>query len=245
MSHLVIKDARLWMAQYELGGHANVLALAYGAELQNDTALQDTARKRLGGLKTVALQMEGFFEAGVGMPDTGLQGNVGVADVPVSMCPIAGAAEGDRAFTFRANLAEYMFGGAIGVNTPFSAGAEASQGPLVRGVLGHNATRTASGNGSAYQQGALSATQRLYAALHVFAVSGSTPTLDVIIQSDNASNFPSATNRITFAQKTAVGSEWSSVLGAVTDDWWRVNFTIGGGSPSFRFAVVFGIADEE
>lgn len=245
MAHQVLRNARVWLAQYELAGHLNVCALSYGAELQDDSTLLDTARKRLGGLKSVALQMEGFYEAGVGLPDTGLQPNVGVADVPVSVCPVEAAAEGSRAFTFRANLAEYVFGGQIGVNTPFSAGAEASQGPLVRGTLAHNATRTASGNGGAYQIGALTAAQRLYAALHVLEVSGGTPTLNVIIQSDDASNFPSATSRITFTQKTAAGSEWGSVLGAVADDWWRVNFTIGGSTPSFKFIVVAGIADEE
>jgi hypothetical protein len=246
MGHQVIRNARLWLAEYELGGHLNVCALAYGAELQDDTSIADLARKRLGGLKTAALQMEGFMSLGVGQPDPGLPANLGVVDVPVSVCPIAGAAEGDRAFTFRAALADYQFGGAIGVNAPFSAGAEASQGPLVRGLLVHNATRTATGAASAgYQLGALSASQRLYAALHVFEVSGTTPTLDAVIESDNASNFPSATTRITFAQKTAAGSEWSSVLGAITDDWWRVSFTISGTNPSFRFAVVAGIADEE
>lgn len=245
MSHQVIRNARLWLAEYELGGHVNVAALAYGAEALDDTVLRDSSRARLGGLKTVALQMEGFMEAGVGMPDTGLEANISVADIPASLCPIVGAAEGDRAFTFRAHLGEYQFGGAIGVNAPFSAGAEAGQGPLVRGILGHHDTRTASGNGSGYELGALSAAQRLYAALHVLEVDGTTPTLDVKIQSDSASNFPSATDRITFAQKTAVGSAWGSVLGAVADTFWRVNFTIGGTTPSFRFVVVMGIADDE
>lgn len=242
MGHSVFKNARLYLAEYELGGHLNVAALDYSAEVQDKTCIADAARKRLGGLKDVALQMEGFYEAGAQKPDTGIFGNVGAIDIPVTLLPPDCDDEGDRAFLFRANLAEYSLGGQVGVVAPFSAGAQASKGPLVRGVIGHLNTRTANGNGGAQQLGALSATQRLYAALHVLEVSGTTPSLTVKIQSDNASNFPSATDRITFAAKTAVGSEWSSVAGAVTDDYWRVNFAITGTNPSFRFLVALGIA---
>ena len=44
-----------------------------------------------------------------------------------------------------------------------------------------------------------------------------------------------------FAQKTAVGHEWKEVAGPFTDDYWRVKYTIGGGSPNITFAVMLGI----
>lgn len=243
MAHQIIKDARLWIAQYDIAGHANRCVLDYAAEMQDDTPLNVTARKRMGGLKTIALQCEGMYEAGVGMPDELIPANLGVADVPVSLCPIAGAAVGSRAFTFRANLAEYQLGGLIGEMARFSAGAEASQGPLVRGEVLHNTTQTASGNGSARQLGAVTSQQRLYAALHILAVSGTLPTLNVKIQSDNGAGFGTPADQITFTQANAVGSQWGSVVGAITDDYWRVNFTIGGTNPSFTFVIVAGIAD--
>lgn len=245
MAHQVIADARLWVAQYNLSGHANALALDYGAELQDDTPLDALSRKRIGGLKTIALQCEGFFEAGVGMPDALLHGNLGVSDVPVSMCPIAGAAVGSRAYLFRANFADYEPGGTIGELQRFSAGAEASRGPLVRGEILLNATHASSGNGTARQLGAVSSQQRLYAALHVLSASGTSPTLAVKVQSDDNSGFTSATDRITFTTATAAGSQWGSVDGAVADDWWRVNFTIGGTGPSFTFVLTAGIADNK
>jgi hypothetical protein len=75
------------------------------------------------------------------------------------------------------------------------------------------------------------------------AFGGTSPTLDVIVQSDDASGFPSATNRITFTQATGFTAEYATpVAGAITDDWWRVNFTIGGtASPNFTFICVIGI----
>ena len=119
-----------------------------------------------------------------------------------------------------------------------------STGPIIRGTLMHSGAvaRTASGTGTARQLGAVSSSQKVYAALHVLSASGTTPSLTVKVQSDNAVGFPSATDVITFSAATAVGSQWGSTAGALTDDWWRVSYTISGTSPSFLFAVTIGIA---
>ncbi len=104
-----------------------------------------------------------------------------------------------------------------------------------------NVSRTSSSSGTGRQIGAVSSTQTLYAALHVISASGTSPTLDVKVQSDDNSGFTSATDRITFTQATDVTSEWGSVGGAITDDYWRITYTVGGTSPSFAFAVTAGI----
>lgn len=244
MTHQVIRDARVWVAEFDFSGHVNSTALDYSADAPEDTAYDDTARSRLaGGLQAITLQVEGLWEAGGSGPDDALSGDLALADTPVSICTVAGAAEGDRAFAFRALFADYQpVGGAIGDAQRFSAGAEASQGPLVRGVVMHNATRTATGNASAQQLGALAAAANiLHAALHVLEVSGTSPALTVKIQSDDNSGFTTPTDRITFTVANGVTSEWKNVAGPITDDWWRVTYTISGTSPSFKFAVVAGI----
>lgn len=241
MANQVLKDARLWIGAYNLSGDANALVLEHLAELQDDTVLADVARSRISGLKGVALQCEGLWNAGAGEIDAPLHDDLGLADVPVTVCPIAGAAEGDKAFTFLAVQADYQRAAAVGELLRFSAGAQGRGAPLVGGELLHNATRTATGSGGARQLGALSSEQRMYAALHVITVSGGTPSLTVKVQSDEDSGFASPTDRITFAAKSAAGHDWSSVAGAVTDDWWRVNFTISGTTPSFLFVVAAGI----
>jgi hypothetical protein len=102
--------------------------------------------------------------------------------------------------------------------------------------------RTVTGNGTARQLGLVGATQKLYASLHVVDASVA-DTLDVKIQSDDASGMGTPTDRITFTQATAVGAQYATpVSGPIaTDTWWRVSYTIGGTSPSFKFAVVVGI----
>ena len=234
----VLKDQKLWFGGYDVTGKANALGLDCGAEAVDDTVFGDTTRSRTGGLKTVAAQVEGFFDAAA--LGSVLYDNIGVKDVPMSF-GAQGGAENDVAYTFLANLGQLQLGDEIGGMFDFSVGAEGS-GDLIRATLMHNAARTATANGTARQLGAVSATEKLYAALHVVAASGTTPTLDVTVESDDASGFASPTTRITFAQKTAIGSEWATpVAGSITDDWWRITWTITGTGPSFTFAVVVGI----
>ena len=113
-------------------------------------------------------------------------------------------------------------------------------------IYGHllvpKATKTATGNGTGSQLGAVTAAQKVWAAAHVFSVAGTaTPTLTLKVQSDDNSGFTSATDRITFTDFTAAGVEYKSLAGAVTDDYWRVSWTISGTSPQFSVAVVVGI----
>ena len=132
-------------------------------------------------------------------------------------------------------------GATLGEMMRFSVSAEAT-GDLIRGnVLFPLTTATTSGQSAAQNLGAVTATQYLYGALHVTAASAA-DTLDVVIQSDDAEGMASPTARITFTQKTAIGSQWATpVLGAITDTWWRIDYTIGGASPSFDFTVMMGI----
>ncbi len=241
MGHYVLTNAKCLMDGLDLSGDLNAAALAFEAELQDDTTFGHGTRVRKGGLKTVGLDLEGYFNGGVGAIDDVLFGRIGLADVPVSIGPENGV-EGETGYAFLAALAEYNPGAEIGSMLAFSASAEAAGSPLVRGTILVNRTATATGNsGTALQLGAVAAGQRLYAALHVVAASGTTPTLDVTVRSDNAVGFGSPTTQLTFAQASVVGSQWLSAPGPIADDHWRVDFTIGGGGPSFTFFVLVGI----
>lgn len=113
---------------------------------------------------------------------------------------------------------------------------------MVRGLLEANRTVSSSSNttGSA-TLGAVSATQKLWASLHVFTLSGTSPTLDVIVQSDTV-GFGSPTDVITFTQATTRSGQFSSLAGPNTDTFWRVKWTLGGtGGPTAAFAVSIGI----
>lgn len=238
MAITVLRDVDVLMDGYRLRGIMNSVALNDACELQDATAFGDTAMRRVAGLYSPAVDMEGFYDATL---DGVLNSNLGVANVPITVSTPAGSADGETAFMFRAMAGEYSAFGGVGEVNPFSLKAEGSDGSrLVRGTIMHNATRTASGNGTARQLGAIASGKKMYAALHVLSASVS-DTLDIVIASDDNAGFTSGVTRLTFSQATAIGSQWLTLDGPITDDWWRVQYTIGGVSPSFEFIVVLGI----
>jgi hypothetical protein len=100
--------------------------------------------------------------------------------------------------------------------------------------------RTATGVGSALC--GFARYEKFAAELVVTAASGTSPTLDVVLQHsiDGGATWFTMT---TFTQKTAAGSELKTeteveaATGEVYGDCLRVSYTIGGTTPSFTFYV--------
>lgn len=114
--------------------------------------------------------------------------------------------------------------------------------PLIRGTVDTEATITSSSSSTGALLGAVSATQRVWAVVHVLTAGGtSTPTLTVKIQSDDNSGFTSPSDRITFTAATAKGGQFSSAVGAITDTYWRATWTVSGTNPSFQTRIIIGI----
>jgi len=263
MSTKIIQDSKLYVGGYDLSGDMSALAIDYRAEMKDNTSLGDSTRSRIGGLKTTKMQHEGLWNS---TPDNIFFSNIGLSGTLITIAPETGA-EGELCYALDTVGGQYSPGAKIGDMFAFSVSAEA-QGDLVRGTIMLNATKTATGSGTSRQLGAVASGQKLYAGLHVLAVSGTAPTLDVIVESDDNSGFLSGTTRITFAQRSSIGHEWvSKVLktgdlidnranlidtwpdfdsGAGTGlpdlaDWWRISYTIGGTGPSFTFVAIIGI----
>lgn len=246
MADLVSKNPRLFFAGYDLSGDLSSCAIRAGSVAVDDTKFGNGGIEvYTPGLARVELQYEGWVQYGTNLSDDALLAKIGSTDQPVMVLPATGT-DAEVGYICRSMVADYSpFGAKVGEGHRFSLGLTPTAGSMRRGTIMHDTAtaRTASGNGTARQLGSLSATQKMYAQLQVVAASGTTPTLDVVIQSDDAAGMSSPTSRITFTQRTALGqSEWKELSGAVTDDYWRVNYTIGGTSPSFTFAVVLAIA---
>lgn len=232
----VIKARKLWLGGYHLSGYMNTVLLDWQGNPLPNTKLGDDTESNAAGLPSIRTEAAGFWDVDA---DDAIQNTLAVADTPCSIGMETGAA-GEVAYTYKALQGAYSAGDRVGELMRFDVSAMGRGSPLVRGTIMHNATRTSTSTSTAYQVGAASATQTVYAALHVVAASAA-DTLDVVVQSDNAEGFSSPTTRITFTQATAIGSQWGLVAGAITDDWWRLSYTIGGSDPSFTFVVVLGI----
>ena len=240
MAIQIIQNQRLWMAQYALSPDVSSLTLDNTADVVENSALADTYKSRLGGLKSTAIAFSGFWNE-ADFADV-LSVNIGVSDTFLTFGS-EGATVGNVAHFTKIIQGEYSRGASVGDMFAFDVSAE-GDGNLIKGELFVNTTATATANGATSQLGAVSATQNLYGAMHVTSVSGTSPTLDVTVESDSADTFGGAeTTRMTFTQATAITSEWPTpIAGAITDTWWRVAYTIGGSdTPTFTFVVSLGI----
>lgn len=244
MGKMVLTNVRAFAGAADLTGLTNKAEVEAKVEAVNVTNYGSGGWEEfIGGLAETDIMLAGFWESGADVTyiDPATFAALGAVG-PWTLAP-AGAADSALAYLTNALSATYNFLGEVGNAAGFEASAKGST-KLARGVIGHppGTARTATGTGTANQIGALSTTQSLYVNLHVYSVSGTTPSLTVRIESDNAVGFPSAVTVGTFTAATAVGGQHMRIAGAIADDWFRAAWTISGTTPSFLFVVSFGRA---
>lgn len=243
MAFLTLTNVRLFAVGCDLTGASNKAELSAEVEEKDKTTYGSQGWKEvMGGLGSAEIAAEGFWEAGdASRVDDASWAQLGGTG-PWSIGPV-GASVGDLAYLTNAMRSEYGVLGAVGDVAPWK-GKAVSTWPLVRGQWAHNpaTARTSAGTGPGANLGPVAAGQRLYASLHVLSAAGTTPTLDVAIESDDAAGFASATTQLTFPQATAISGQILRSSGsAITDAWFRPKWTITGTSPSFLFAIAYGI----
>lgn len=249
MAKFVLKGTRLFSGGADLTSVSNKVELSAETEDAEVTAFNPASstvvwKEVLGGLSSCDASCEGQWEAtDASKVDNEAWTSLGGVGA-FTVFPIGGAvAAGDVGYLTKMLNGSYTLGGAVGDVAPWSLELTGSW-PLVRGacINAPGTARTTTGTGTSLQIGALLSTQALYVTLHILSISGtSTPTLTVTVQSDTATGFPSSATQATFAAATAIGSQTVKIAGPITDDWWRVGYTISGSSPSFLFLATAGI----
>lgn len=164
-------------------------------------------------------------------PDYGLYSTLGAAETIITVCPTDGT-DGEICYASKYVTNYTPIDGTVGDVAGFSVSAQGDS-QLMHGYILKNCATAVTGNddGTAYQLGAVSATQKVIAALHVYEIDGGT--LTVKCESDDAEGFPSTIARITFTGATDPTSEWKEVAGAITDDWWRASWIFTGTTAKF------------
>lgn len=230
---------KIYIDGYDRSGDFNKVNLDYSADELDSTSIADTSKEFIAGLKNVKFDGEIFTSHGVGEAETTSSANFTVADKVITVYP--GNTAGNVGYAFRSVQLTQSPQMVIGDIARFTITASSSGSTLIRITdMEGLATKTSTGTGTARQLGGVSAAQTLYSFLHVTSAS-SGDTLDITIESDNAEAFSSATTQITHTQFNAIGAEYKTKAGAITDDWFRVKWTIGGTDPSFTFNVGLGI----
>jgi hypothetical protein len=241
MAKYVQTNCGIYVGGYEFSGRSNTLSLEMERDLPDCTCFGDAYRTRVAGITDARFSAAGYWDAE--QVDAVLFDQ---SDDAENIATFAGVnSAGGVCYFVRGVQGQYQWGAAISAAATWSMSGASTQSPVVRGILlDRTVTLAATGSSSpGYQHGAVGATQSIYATLHVFAVAGTdTPTVTAIVQSDDNSGFTTPTTRLSFTARTAIGSQWVSASpGAVTDDWWRVNYTVSGTAPVFGLAVGFGI----
>jgi len=240
MAKFVFNDGKVFSGGYDLSDHVTSVNLEIMAEELDATTINSGGfREVLGGLRDTSLTMDGFYEAGGNKPDALLGASVG-NELIVTTVPEAGV--GNTAYFMKSRLFSYQMFGAVGEIAPFSITKSQSDDEVVQGKIEIDGALTATGNSTGVQLGAVGSTEKIYVAIHCTAVSGtSTPTVTFKLQSDDNASFTSPTDVITFSDITAIGADYQSAAGAITDDYFRLNYTISGTSPSFSIHATIGI----
>jgi len=237
---MVLKDTTIRFGGYDLSSDHNEIAIARGAESLDATRFRTSGRQRRCGLMFWAFSGGGLVDLGDEGADEVLWGKVGLGNTLASFSPEDFTA-GDVVHFGLANVLQYEPGAEVGKLYKFSIEGEGMD-DILRGTVMENRAASNDGTGTPRELGAVSDTQKLYAGLHVLSATGSSPTLGVEIESDNAEGFSDPTTRGTFAQQTYKNGVYlTPVSGPFADTWWRITWTIGGSTPSFLFAVELAI----
>ena len=256
MAAFVIKDGQVYYNEYNISGLLNSVTIDYSGDVPEANVLSgDGTKRRVSGLIDVSISCPGYLDASpADMVIYDRIGNVIAGDMSVAP---QNPNEGSRAFFLKVHQGTYNILGAIGDVAPFSLDASSNH-PLIKGVVGAIGSKdNIGGSGAVVDEGlilnlgAVPAGRKMYAMLHAVKADGTTPTLDVTIQSATAMGFGNTTDEITFTQVTGSPShELISVDGPITNQFWRVEWEVNGldgGTPSIGDAdydifVALGIA---
>lgn len=252
MGQVVFYNARIFFAGADLSTDLNSVQVALSRTMLNATVFGDQFVRNRAGLGNADVSIDGFWNAGTN-PDKAYPSvfnAMGTDDQILTVFP-NGIIEGSTTQVGMGCLTTVNtfdpIKGSHGQMLGFSGKFSSRGNPAVEAMALKDSTGsfyTSSDVGNKYNLGAVSSTQYLYAGMHVIGYQGTSPTLDMLIQSDTDASAGGETTRITFSQVAGAtaGRYATRVAGPITDTYWRANWTIGGSSsPGYKFLVWMAI----
>ena len=233
------KDTIVLHDQYNLTSSLDSTSIDRSIAVLDTTVFGLDSRTYTPGQKDGTVSVEGFADPAAAGIDTILSSSFGSASTSVTVS--LGQTAGSNAYLMDAIENQYATTSSVTELVRITGEYTAAQDGVDAGVLLLPVTTaTASANGATHDRGSGSTTSSgAVAIVHITAISGTLPTLDVIVQMDDNSSFTSATTLITFNQATASTGPTSQrvEVATSTERYLRINYTIGGTDPSLTFAV--------
>lgn len=247
MARLHPKDADIYLDEIEFSGVMNSVDISIENPLAEVTAYADVHSVFVEGKPGFTIDVNGLWSPSSPAYDSEIFADLTSQTRQLGIYPETPTTPGSRGFEATTmvsrspTVADHET--VVGLNVTWRG-----ETPLVESWLMYKNTAVgASENGTAYQVGALSATQQMVAVLRLLAPPGGAGnnTCDVVVASDPIQGFTTATSRIAFTQLNQASValfEKKTVNGAITDTWWRIQVTIAGdGSRTFNLLVAIGI----
>lgn len=247
MAPRVVTAAQVIVDTFDVSGWVGTIGDAPGSfELKERRTFGDRGfMRRMPGVRDGSWKLDGYadHEELVGVSALLTPADLGLSKAVSIALPSSGydVAAGDWCQFGSGRLSSISTAGSsVGELAPFGVELQSTGAFVLSGKVGAPlASRTTSGlTGTAVALTGPGSGQSLYALLQVTEAAGTN--LVVKVQSDDNSGFTSATDRITFATTSAIGTQLLSVAGDLsTETYWRVTATIA--SVTFSFACYFGI----
>ena len=238
MSETILRNQRIWIDTLQIAGAANSVALSLESAELDRTTLEDTARRRRGGLYDHTIGIDGYADKAT--IEAALFAEVGLADRTI-VITAPDAAEDGIAYAAKCFAGSFTpLDGAVGDLGAFSLSASAD-GKIVRGALAFNRTITADAPfANVVELNSVESGRKLYAILIVsgFDVDDE---LDVTVNSSASAGLPSTTLRITFPTITADGVYWQEWGGETSHAFFVSSFDVEGSSPSIAATLVLAV----
>jgi len=237
MAVYALTNAYAYVAGYDFTSDSNNLAIDVQAEALDATPYGPGWRQYVGGLKSSAFDMAGFWQSAASQAvDPEAFTGLGVADQVFTFG--TSQVEGDPAFMWQGMKANYEIGGDVGAVAPYTLKAVGSNGVgAVRGKLAKSRgnVNTTGALGTGLTLTAPSASQFVYCTVHIFTA-GTTITLQ--LQSDDNGGFSSPTTIATIGPLTTSGGTWMTrVSGPLTDSFFRLNVSAITGTFNLAAAI--------
>lgn len=230
------KNSRVFYHGFNMSCFSNSTAPEFSADTAEDTTFCDEWKTFVPGQKSGSAGLDCFFvDDDTWALDIMLNTELGVMDKPYTYLP-QGLAVGNVAFVATAGLTSRPIPADIG--DVITSSLEFTLEDIGRGALlhdGYTTAETASGTGTAYDQGA--AKVGYVAALHVTDLTGG-GALTVKIQ--HSADDSTYTDLLTFSALSAVGSEVKIDLAAAVNRYLKVSWTLTGTTPTAKFIVSLG-----
>lgn len=230
MTTTLIKDQKCYFGAHDFSPTLSSLSLVLSREAKDDTTLGADTRSNCAGLKDVAAEMAGFFDASV------MDGNAAPADtgsrVQLSFLALS-ETRGDPVYTFLAETASYEFGATVGDLLEASIGGVAA-GELMRGQF---VARGAISDGDvgdtvtpAVELGAVSAGEALFVVIHDFDAASAAGAFTVAIESGASEAMDGGGEP---------NARAAAAPGPISDTWFRVVVSGDDGATSDA-AIILG-----